>query len=249
LKPSITAFFPALNDEATIARMVTDAVAVLSTLTDDYEVIVIDDGSTDRTADVLDALARRVGVLRVVRHPENRGYGAALASGFRHAVKDLVFYTDGDAQFDVRELARLTPCMTGDVDVVNGRRAARADSRTRRALGAIYRSLARRLFGLPIRDVDCDFRLLRRQAIAAIELSSASGVVCTEMIYKLHRAGCRFAEVHVDHYPRRHGRSQFFTVRRVARTAWDFWALWITLVVVPWLLARPRAERARPALD
>jgi glycosyltransferase involved in cell wall biosynthesis len=253
LKPSISAFFPAFNDEGTIAEMVRDVLAVLPTLADDYEVLVIDDGSTDRTATVLDELARGLPCLRVIHHHENRGYGAALASGFRDARKDLVFYTDGDAQYDVRELARLTPLMTDGVAVVNGYKLRRADAPHRVVLGEVYKRLARGLFRLPIRDVDCDFRLLRRAAIQQIELGSTSGVVCTEMIYKLRRAGCRFAEVEVHHYPRRHGRSQFFTARRVARTAFDFFVLWVRLVLLrrpvpgarPWPLGPP----ARRSVD
>jgi glycosyltransferase involved in cell wall biosynthesis len=250
--PSISAFFPAFNDEGTIAGMVTEALAVLAALTDDSEVIVVDDGSTDGTAAVLAELARRLPGLRVVRHASNRGYGAALASGFAHATKDLVFYTDGDGQYDVRELTRLASLMTDGVAVVNGYKRARADSRARVVLGEIYRHLARWLFRLPIRDVDCDFRLVRREAVRRVELTSVSGVVCTELIYKLRRAGCRFAEVEVHHYPRRHGRSQFFTVGRVARTAFDFAALWIRLVVMRRLgtAAVPAvAEPTRAALD
>ena len=243
-------FFPALNDEATIGQMVTDALSLLPTLTDDYEVLVIDDGSTDGTPRVLDDLARREPRVRIVRHPENRGYGAALASGFRHTSKDLVFYTDGDGQYDVRELAQLAPLMTDTVDVVNGYKFARADARHRVVLGEIYRRMARWMFRLPIRDVDCDFRLLRRQAIQAIDLTSASGVVCTEMVYKLRRAGYRFAEVGVHHYPRRHGRSQFFTVGRVARTAYDFLLLWTTLVLLRRVAAvPPSGHHARATLD
>jgi glycosyltransferase involved in cell wall biosynthesis len=232
LTPSITVFFPALNDEATIAQMITDALAILPGLTDDYEVVVVDDGSTDGTAGVVDELARRHAPVRVIHHPENRGYGAALASGFRHARKDLIFYTDGDGQYDVRELRGLIPLMTTEVAVVNGYKIERADPWHRVVLGEIYNRLARWLFRLPIHDVDCDFRLLRRDAIQRIALGSASGVVCTEMVYKLRRAGCRFAEVGVHHFPRRHGRSQFFTVPRVTRTAFDFVVLWVNLVVM-----------------
>jgi glycosyltransferase involved in cell wall biosynthesis len=221
--------------------MVSRVMTVMATLTDDYEVLVVDDGSTDATASLLDELARRRPQLRVVRHARNLGYGAALRSGFRHACKELIFYTDGDGQYDVGELARLVPLMTAEIDVVNGYKRKRADPWHRVVLGEIYKRASRWLFGLPIRDVDCDFRLLRREAIQRIDLVSASGVVCTEMVYKLHEAGRRFAEVEVHHYPRRHGRSQFFTFRRVARTAIDFFVLWVRLRLWP----RPAMAAAR----
>ncbi|MDX2034554.1 MAG: glycosyltransferase family 2 protein [Blastocatellia bacterium] len=238
----ISVFFPAYNDEDSIAPLVRNAIETLAPLTDDYEIIVVNDGSTDGTARVLDDLALCVPVLRVVHHAQNRGYGGALRTGFAQATKDLVFYTDGDGQYDVRELARLLPLMTEGVDIVNGYKLRRSDNRQRIVLGAIYKFLARRLFGLPIRDVDCDFRLMRREAIQSIRLDASSGVICTEMIYKLKQAGFRFAEIPVHHYPRLHGQSQFFTLPRVARTAWDFFQLWARLVVLARLRARPAGK-------
>ncbi len=234
-QPSISCFFPAYNDEATIAALVRQAVAVISELTDDYEVIVVNDGSTDSTPAVLDELARTLPRVRVIHHPANRGYGGALRSGFDGATKDLIFYTDGDGQYDVRELRALYPLMREGVDVVNGYKLKRADARRRKVLGAVYNRLARLLFGLPVRDVDCDFRLLRRGALGRVTLRASSGVICVELVHKLHRAGCVFAETAVHHHPRASGRSQFFTPARVARTAFDLLALWLRSVALPQL--------------
>ena len=231
-RPSLSVFFPAYNDAATIGALVRAALDILPALADDYEVLVINDGSTDDTGALLDALARNDARVRVVHHERNMGYGAALRSGFTHARKELVFYTDGDGQYDVRELATLYPLLTAGVDVVNGFKVKRADSSHRKVIGGIYNTLARTLFRLPVRDVDCDFRLLRRSALAGLELSSTSGAICVELVRKLHAAGCRFAEAPVAHYPRTHGRSQFFTLGRVARTARDFGALWLRLVLL-----------------
>jgi len=229
--PGVSFFFPAFNDEDSIAKLIHGVLAVAPRITNNYEVIVVNDGSSDGTAAVLDALASKEPRLRVIHHPRNRGYGGALRSGFESATKDLIFYTDGDGQYDVREITNLIPLMTEEVDVVNGYKIRRADNRRRVVLGAIYKFLARRMFGLPIRDVDCDFRLMRREAIQSIELTSTSGVVCTEMVYKLRAAGYRFAETPVHHYPRLHGQSQFFTLRRVARTGYDFFKLWLRLII------------------
>ena len=227
MSEGISVFFPAYNDEASIAGLVTDALALLPGLAEDFEVIVVNDGSTDGTARVLEELARRDPRVRVVRHEVNRGYGAALRTGFASATKDLVFYTDGDGQYDVRELARLRPLLRDGVDIVNGYKVQRADSWQRKALGAAYNGLAHLLFSIPIRDVDCDFRLIRRRAVEQVELVSSSGSICVELVHKLHRRGFVFAEVPVRHRPRAHGRSQFFTLRRVGRTALDLLSLWV----------------------
>jgi glycosyltransferase involved in cell wall biosynthesis len=239
MSQGISVFFPAYNDEASIAGLVNDALSILPSLTDDFEVIVVDDGSTDNTAVVLDELARADARVRVVRHESNRGYGGALRTGFASATKELVFYTDGDGQYDVRELTLLRPLLTEGVDIVNGYKIKRADAWQRRALGAAYNRLAHLLFSIPIRDVDCDFRLIRRRAVETVELVSSSGSICVELVHKLHRAGCVFVEAPVHHYPRAHGRSQFFTLGRVGRTALDLLSL--RLLVSAARGSRPRA--------
>jgi len=225
-KLSISVFFPAFNDAGTIASLVTDALAVLPSLTDDYEVIVVNDGSIDSTQAVLDELARVHPCVEIIQHGQNMGYGAALRSGFSRASKDLIFYTDGDGQYDVRELTALRALLSDGVDVVNGFKVKRADARRRKLIGGLYNQLARVLFRLPIRDVDCDFRLLRREAMRGCEITLSSGAICVELVHKLHVAGCNFVETPVCHHPRLHGRSQFFTPRRVAHTLRDFTLLW-----------------------
>jgi len=226
-KNSISVFFPVFNDQGTIAGLVKDALSVLPSFTDDYEVILINDGSTDQSGALADELARTSAHVKVVHHAINQGYGGALRTGFQHATRDLVFYTDGDGQYDVLELALLIPLMTDGVDVVNGYKIKRKDNYYRRVSGAIYNSLARYLFRLPIRDVDCDFRLIRRTAMQRILLRKSSGAICVELVRKLNIAGCVFREVPVHHYSRPHGKSQFFTPRRVARTIFDFCGIWI----------------------
>ncbi len=229
-EPGISAFFPAFNDAGSIGDLVGRVLEILPALTNDYEVIVVNDGSTDGTAEVLEQLALTNPHLRVVHHERNLGYGAALQTGFRNARKDLIFYTDGDGQYDVRELFTLRRLLTDEVDVVNGYKIKRSDAPSRKVLGGIYNQTARLMFRLPIRDVDCDFRLMRRRRVQEVEITSSTGAVCVELVSKLHRSGCTFAETPVGHYPRLHGSSQFFTYRRVWDTAIDFSLLWLKMI-------------------
>lgn len=230
-RPGISVFFPAYNDAKSIGKLIADASDVLPALTDDYEIIVVNDGSTDETADVLRELTKSNERLRVVSHETNKGYGAALQSGFRAASKDLIFYTDGDGQYDVRELSLLFEKLTDETDIVNGYKIQRADRKRRKILGESYNRMARFFFRLPIRDVDCDFRLIRKRALDGVNLTSTSGGICVELVYKLKRKGCNFTEIAVNHYSRPYGKSQFFTFARVARTLADFFSLWLKLVV------------------
>lgn len=232
-RPSITAFFPAYNDSHTIETIVRNAAEELRKVTDDFEVLVVNDGSQDHTGTLLDRLAQELPFLRVIHHPVNKGYGAALITGFTNARKDLIFYTDGDGQYDVREMHNLLRELGPNVDLVNGYKVKRADAWYRIWIGEGYRRMMRWAFRLSIRDVDCDFRLFRRQIFETIKLVSRSGVICVEMATKFEQAGFRMVEVPVSHYPRLHGRSEFFRIRHLAHTFRGLFRIWWSLIVSP----------------
>jgi len=229
--PSISAFFPAFNDGGTISSMVLTALIALRQVTDDYEVIVVNDGSTDYTAQVLEELASRCPELRVIHHPKNRGYGGALRTGFAGATKEWIFYTDGDAQYNPLELVKLVEAWHEGVDIVNGYKIMRHDPIERKVIGVIYHHFVRLAFGFKLRDVDCDFRLMRRAMFDTVELESDSGTICLEMVKKFQDAGYVFVEVPVHHYYRAYGVSQFFNWRRLLRTAYQLAVLWWKLVI------------------
>jgi glycosyltransferase involved in cell wall biosynthesis len=243
--PGLSVFFPAYNDSGTIASMVISALLTARRLTPDHEVIVINDGSRDATPEILDELARIYPEVKVVHHVRNRGYGGALRSGFDTASKEYVFYTDGDAQYDPAEMALLWERMAPGVDLVNGYKISRSDPMHRIVIGRLYHHTVRLLFGLGVRDVDCDFRLLRRSVFDRVRLTKSSGVICLEMMKKIQDAGFRIAEVPVHHYHRAYGKSQFFNFRRIFRTGVDVLRLWHELVVRK--AHRQPAEGARPA--
>lgn len=246
MRASISAFFPAYNDAGTIPSMVIAVDMTLRSLADDYEIIVVNDGSSDHTPQVLEELSRVYPRLKVVHHQKNRGYGGALRSGFANATRDLVFYTDGDAQYDPRELALLLETMSPDVDVVNGYKVKRSDPLHRLVIGKLYHWTVKLAFGLKVRDVDCDFRLFRRAVFEKVQLERDSGVICVELMKKIQDAGFAIAEVPVSHYHRAYGRSQFFNYRRVFQVGVDLIRLWRELVLGK-RAARRRVDAALPA--
>jgi glycosyltransferase involved in cell wall biosynthesis len=229
--PGLSIFFPAYNDSGTIASLVITALRTARTLTPDHEVIVVNDGSADGTAGILDELAATYPQVRVVHHETNRGYGGALRSGFASATRELVFYTDGDAQYDPAEMALLWRRFDADVDLVNGYKISRSDPLHRIVIGRVYHHTVKLLFGLTVRDVDCDFRMMRRSIFETVHLQKNSGVICLEMMKKITDGGFRIAEVPVHHYHRAYGKSQFFNFKRLFRTAIDVFRLWFALVI------------------
>jgi glycosyltransferase involved in cell wall biosynthesis len=248
MAPSLSVFFPAFNDAPSLPPLIRKAFAVLAGCSSDYEVIVINDGSTDSTAEVLVSLAQEFGPrLRVVTHRRNLGYGQALRSGFAAAAKELVFYTDGDGQYDVGELPGLLAGLRGNVGLVNGYKIERNDPWHRVCIGSVYNAFARSLFGIRLRDVDCDFRLIRRSLLEEIQLTSTSGTICVELVRKLELSGCVVVEVGVRHYPRLHGRSQFFRVKSLINTFTQLVRLWFRLVPALWIT--PAAGKASARLS
>jgi GT2 family glycosyltransferase len=236
---SVSVFFPCYGDATTIGGLVECAAETIDELGIDGDIVVVNDGSPDDAAAVLTAAASRERRLRVVTHEHNRGYGAALRSGFAAADREWVFYTDGDAQYDPSELAVLVAQANDDVDVVQGYKLGRGDNAARRLIGRLYHYFVALLFGLRVRDTDCDFRLIRTSVMRRIDLTESSGVICVELVRKLQDAGARFVEVGVHHYPRAHGSSTFFTPANVARTLRD-------LVQLRVALARERHETRAP---
>jgi glycosyltransferase involved in cell wall biosynthesis len=229
---SVSAFFPCYNDEATIATVVRSVAEVLDARDLEAEIIVVNDGSYDGSEQVLKELTESEPRLRVVTHERNRGYGGALLSGFEAATRQWVFYTDGDGQFDPRELELLIQRAGAGVDVVQGYKMGRADTWVRKVVGRLYHRFVKVAFGLQIRDTDCDFRLIRRSVLDRVTLRHTTGVICVELVRKLQDAGARFVEVPVHHYERQHGTSQFFRLGHVARTLLALVGLWIELVVL-----------------
>jgi glycosyltransferase involved in cell wall biosynthesis len=250
--PALSYFFPAHDEAENVAGLVAEALEALPKLAETFEIICVDDGSTDGTGRIADELAaQHPGVVRAVHHPVNRGYGAALRSGFGAARHELVAFTDGDRQFRVEDLGRLTSRMgEGDapgaerVDVVAGYRLERADPPIRLLYARMYRLALRLFFGLRLRDVDCACKLFRRSALRGINVESEGAFLSAELLIKLRESGARVAEVGVPHHPRTAGQASGADPRVVARAIRDFWLLRLRL----WAHRKPALRRGEPIL-
>jgi len=201
---AISVFFPCYNEQQNVARTVESALAVLEKLDADFEVIIVDDGSSDKTGPIADEIAGRDDRVKVVHHAHNLGYGAALQSGFKAARKEFVFYTDGDGQFDMHEMPPLLPLME-EYDIVSCYRLNRRDPLIRKINAWCWTKLVCLLFGLKLRDIDCAFKLYRREVFDHIDLSSTGALIDAEILARAVRKGYRVTQEGVHHYPRTAG--------------------------------------------
>jgi glycosyltransferase involved in cell wall biosynthesis len=226
--PELSFFFPAHNEEANLEALVEESLAALPAIAEKFEIIAVDDGSKDRTPSIADALAAaHPDVVRAVHHPTNLGYGAALRSGFRASRYGLIAFIDGDRQFKVADVARLTERLgqADAPDVVVGYRIKRADPFIRRWYARTYRLANRIFFGVRVRDIDCACKLFRRQALEPVRIASGGAFFTAEMLIKLRFEGRRIAEVGVPHYPRTAGSPTGAKPKVVLRAVRDFWSL------------------------
>ncbi|HYM49776.1 MAG TPA: glycosyltransferase family 2 protein [Candidatus Limnocylindrales bacterium] len=212
----VSAVLPAFNEEANLAQSVARTVAALSETTSAHEVVVVDDGSRDGTAELLAALEGRHPTLRVVTHPQNRGYGAALRSGFAAARYEWIFMMDADNQFDPNEIGMLL-AYTAEADIVAGFRRERKDPMVRRLNALAFFTLVRLLFGRLVRDVNCAFKLMRRELLAGLDLQSNGALINTEILVLGRRRRARIQEVAVHHFPRESGKQTGANPRVVLR--------------------------------
>ncbi|MEX2011117.1 MAG: glycosyltransferase family 2 protein [Chloroflexota bacterium] len=245
---ALSYFFPAHNEEANLRPLVEEAIEVLAGIAATWEVIIVDDGSRDATPSIADALAEaHPGIVRAVHHPTNLGYGAALRSGLRAARHELVAFTDGDRQFRVADLARLTTRLSEPdrPDVVVGYRIRRADPLVRTVYARLYRLANRIFFGLRVRDIDCACKLFRRDALAGLRVASGGAFFSAELLIKLRESGRTVVEVGVPHYPRTAGSASGARPSVVLRAVRDFWTLRLRL----WAARRRALTRGEPILE
>ncbi len=224
-RPTISAVLPAFNEEANLERTVRALVPVLGDVAADYEILVVDDGSTDGTAQAARLLAEEVPSLRLLRHGRNQGYGAALRTGFAAAQREWILLLDADGQFLPEELPRLVEAASG-ADLVLGYRRSRADPALRRLFAAVWRLLVRALLGVSVRDTNCGFKLMRTALVQGLDLQARGAVISAELLAKARRHGAVMVEVAVTHLPRRRGRQTGGSLPVVLRAYAELARLW-----------------------
>ena len=260
-KPSISFFFPAFQDAGTVEKLVLAASAVLREIADKWEVIIVNDGSFDNTGEVADECAEKYENVVVQHHIYNIGYGAALKTGFYTARYDLIFYTDGDMQYDPQELKLLLPLLKDNIAIVSGYKKHRADTWDRIVSARFYNWIVRLIFRILVRDVDAAFKLMRREVIDNIDLRSNGGFICAELFAKARKLHYKVKQLPVSHYKRSYGRSSAFNLFFILRSTIELLELWWDIMArekffafrqrlwrfLLWKKASPSKEGNRPA--
>lgn len=219
---SLSVVYPVFNDSYSLSRLIDKTIRLLPFIANRYEIIIVNDGSDDKTTKILlSEFEEKIPFLSVTNHKKNLGYGAALVTGFAKAKSDFVFYTDSDGQYDPTELKKLVAEFNDKVDLVTGFKLNRADPWFRRISGFLYNSFVKIIFNLKVRDVDCDFRLFRRKLLRGLTFKITSGAFDVDFMKKLQQRHVRFREVPVHHYPRQYGKSQFFSFSNIVRSLLD----------------------------
>ncbi len=213
---SVSAFFPAHNEKDNIDPLTEKTVAVLSEWVDDFEVLIVNDGSNDGTREVADQLAERFPQVRAIHHDVNRGYGGAVKTGIASCTKDWIFFTDGDGQFDVNEIVLLFE-RTGDADAVVGYRLDRKDPFHRKVFAFCWGLLISILFGFRVRDLDCAFKLFKRELIDGVTFKAEGAVITVELFSIMTKKNARIEQVGVHHYPRTTGEQSGGSIKVIAR--------------------------------
>ena len=227
--PAISVFFPAFNEEKNIEKTVTNAVEELEKVARNYEVIVIDDGSLDKTPALVKKLIKKNSRIKLITHTPNQGYGAALKSGFTHCQHPWIAYTDADNQFDFQEIDQFL-ARRNEADLIIGYRAPRRDPWQRVLIGRMLRFWNLVFFGLWVKDVDCGFKLIKKQVIDKIgALQTSSGMTETELLVKAKKAGFKILEIPATHYPRKEGKQTGADPQVIWRSMKESFQLWQNL--------------------
>lgn len=221
---SISFFFPCYNEAENVGSMIEQCVKVGEDYGIDYEVIVVDDGSRDKSPALVNQWSVKNPRVKLVQHPQNYGYGAALRTGLKSAKKDLVFLTDGDNQFHLTDIEKLFSKIDS-CDVVAGYRIVRQDKAHRRLNGYLWTQLTKTLFGLKVRDVDCAFKLFRRKCLDGLELKSNQLLIHAEILARLKKKGCKIEEIGIPHYPRTAGKATATHPLRILKTFGELFQL------------------------
>lgn len=223
----LSLFFPAYNEEANLENTVEKAIPVLKKIAEKYELIIVNDGSKDKTGDVAEKLAKKYSFIKVITHNPNQGYGAALRSGFYNSKYEWIVFTDSDGQFDFSEVDRLIE-KSGEADLVVGYRINRQDSLTRKIFGWGWTFLANVLLGLKVKDIDCAFKLTKKEVVDKILKlqSTRGGMISPELVGKARKAGFKIVEVGVHHFPRKEGKQTGANLKVIFKSFVDLGKLW-----------------------